>query len=204
MARVVVGRILKPFGVRGEVVIAATGEDPGRFARGESLFVEPVGEEALQIRLSRLRGDQITVSFEGVEDRDTAEELVGTVLYQDEEKLPVLPEGSYYHFQLVGLVVRKRDGEVLGTVVRVHELPTADVFEVRSEDHEWMVPRSDQFVERIDLAKGEIRLKAVDDLLDAVAQARVKKESPGQIRRRARFEARRRAWERREEKKKQE
>ena len=130
MSRVVVGRIVKPFGVRGEVIVAPTGEDPARFSRGERLYVEPVGDEALEIRVSRVRTGNVTVSFEGIDDRDEAEQLVGIVLHQEEEKLPSLPDGVFYHFQLIGLSVEREDGTVLGEVVRVHELPSSDVLEV--------------------------------------------------------------------------
>ena len=198
MSRIVVGRIVKPFGVRGEVIVDPTGEDPARFSRGERLFVESVGDEALEVAVSRFRTGQVTVAFEGIDDREGAEGLVGIVLYQDEDKLPELPEGCYYHFQLVGLTVVREDGTELGEVVRVHELPASDVFEVRGAEHEWMIPRRDEFIASIDLEAGRIVISTRDDLLEAVGKARTGKESPGKIRRRAREEARRRAFEERE------
>jgi 16S rRNA processing protein RimM len=195
-----VGRIVKPFGVRGEVIVDPTGEDPARFARGERLFVESVGDEALQVGVSRFRTGSVTVAFEGIVDRDQAEQLVGVVLHQDVDKLPGLPEGAYYHFQLVGLTVFREDGTLLGEVLRVHELPASDVLEVRGAEHEWMIPRRDEFIASIDIEAGRIVLSARDDLLEAVGHARVPKESPGKIRRRAREEARKKAWEAREAK----
>ena len=200
MSRVVVGRIVKPFGVRGEVIVAPTGEDPARFSRGERLYVEPVGDEALEIRVSRVRTGNVTVSFEGIDDRDEAEQLVGIVLHQEEEKLPSLPDGAFYHFQLIGLSVEREDGTVLGEVARVHELPSSDVLEVRGGDHEWMIPRKDEFVASIDIEARRIVLSARDDLLEAVGQERSGKESRGKIRQRARADARRKALEAREAK----
>lgn len=194
------GRIVKPFGVRGEVIVDPTGEDPARFARGERLFVEPVGDEALEVSVSRFRTGNVTVTFAGIEDRDQAEDLVGTVLHQDIDKLPPLPEGAFYHFQLVGLTVVRDDGTDLGEVLRVHELPASDVLEVRGPDCEWMIPRRDDVIASVDLEAGRIFLLPCDDLLEAVGHLRVAKESPGKIRRRAREQARQRAWEIREAK----
>lgn len=201
MSRVVVGRIVKPFGVRGEVVIDATGEDPGRFARGVRLYGDGAPAEldgVLEVRLARHRGGSIVVAFEGIEDRDAAEELVGTVLSQEEERLPELPAGQYYHFQLVGLAVVRDDGTAMGEVIRVHELPAGDVLEVRGPGHEWMLPRHGELELAIDLAAHRIVVTASDDFLAAVGQVRTEHESPGRIRQRARQEARKKAWEARE------
>jgi ribosomal 30S subunit maturation factor RimM len=71
---------------------------------------------------------------------------------------------------LVGLRVLRSDGSELGALVRVHEIPGSDVSEVRSGDgaREWMIPGRRAYIERIDLERGELRLRECDDLLEAV------------------------------------
>lgn len=196
MGRVVVGRIVKAFGVRGDVVVAPMGEDPDRFAPDSVLYGAAEGGREFLIESSRLQSDRLVVRFRGIDDRNEAEAMRNVVLFQDEEALPELPDGEFYHFQLIGLRVVREDESELGRIVRVHELPTSDVFEVQGPENEWMIPRTEEFVSGIDVEAGVVHLSARDDLLEAVGQARSQKESPGKIRRKAREEARRKAKER--------
>lgn len=198
--RIVVGKLGRPFGVGGQLHVVPTGHDPDRFAVGVVLFLEETGDKALTVSSRRVRQDRITAGFKEVADRTEAEALVGSILYQDINKMAPLPEGIFYHFQLVGMKVVKADGEELGEVVRVHEVPTHDVFEVRSGLSEWMIPKTDEFVASLDGEAGVIQLADRDDLLEAVHQVRETKDSPGTIRRKAREASRAKAREARDRK----
>lgn len=167
---VTVGRILKPFGIAGEVVILSMGDDPERFARGSSFYLDQEKKRCVTVASLRAGGGVLRVRFEGYADRTAVGELVGSVLYQDEDALPELPDGLYYHFQLVGMKVTKANGDLLGKVVRVLDLPGGDVYEVEGSTEEWTVPARPEYVAWKDLEKGEIRLQDRDDLLEAVAK----------------------------------
>lgn len=186
MERIVVGRIVRAHGIAGEVLVDPTGEDPDRFAAGTVLWIDPSGPERLTVKVRR--GDQTgyRIAFEGIPDRDAAEELKGLVLYQDAEALPPLPHGQYYHFQLVGLTVTRADGSRLGQAVRVVEMPAGDLFQVQDGGEEWLIPNRPEFVEWIDLEKREIRLQDRDDLLEAVAKPNTPEELRGRQKRRFR------------------
>lgn len=165
--RAVIGRIYKIFGVRGEVLAGPTAGDASRFFVGMRLYLEETGEESLVVAALRPHGDGLLLTFEGRPDRTSVEDLSGRWLHVDVAALPELPEGTWYHYQLVGLTVTRADGSVLGTIRQVMDLPGQDLYEVRGAEKTWMVPAAREFVAWVDLEKGEIRLTDREDLLEA-------------------------------------
>src|SRR4051812_14418663 len=119
---VVVGRIGRPQGVKGEVTVEVRTDDPDdRFADGAVLTTET---GTLTVESSRYQGKYLVVAFEGVHDRNAAEVLRDTLLHVDRSELPELEgEDDFYDTQLVGLAARLVDGSPLGTVEDVLHLP---------------------------------------------------------------------------------
>lgn len=199
--RILIGRIVKVFGIRGEVAILATGEDPDRFAPKARIFVGNEGDRLLTVQSRRSHHGQYLIRFEEVPDRNVAETLVGAPLYRSLDDLPPLSSGTYYHFQLIGLRVLRSDGTLLGEVSRVLALTGSDLLEVRGPEGEWLIPSRKEFVTTVDLAAGEIRLEPRDDLLEAQRDL----EAPPKKRpRREGLEARRQAMRQRYGQKKKE
>jgi 16S rRNA processing protein RimM len=165
--RVLIGRILKAHGIQGEVTFLATGDDPGSLRPGLVAYLSERGDESLTVRAARAGYRSWLLSFEEVTDRDAAELLAGRALFVEEESLPRLPEGEYYQFQLVEQVVTRSDGRELGRVSRVIDMPGHDLLEVQGALGEFLVPMRREFVEWIDLERGEIRLADRADLLEA-------------------------------------
>jgi 16S rRNA processing protein RimM len=131
---VLVGRIGRPHGVRGEVTVQVHTDDPdSRFAAGSVLVTEPAEAGPLTIAGSRLSGGVMVIAFEGFDDRSVAERLRGTQLLVDTDDLPDIgdPEEFYDH-QLIGLAVRGPSGEQLGSITDVLHPPAAPVLEVRT------------------------------------------------------------------------
>jgi 16S rRNA processing protein RimM len=177
--RVLIGRILKAHGIQGEVTFAAAGNDPGSLRPGLVAYLgerggergDGSGDESLTLRSVRAVDRFWLLCFDEVRDRDSAESLTGRALFVDEESLPPLPEGEYYQFQLVGRVVTRSDGNELGRVSRVIDMPGHDLLEVQGPAGELLVPMRREFVEWIDLERGEIRLADRADLFEAQGKA---------------------------------
>lgn len=169
--RVLIGRILKAHGIKGEVTFSAAGDDPGGLRPGLVVYLsEKAGveaDESLTLRAVRDGYHSWLLSFDEVTDRDAAELLAGRSLFIEEASLPPLLEGEYYQFQLVGLAVTRSDGTDMGRVSRVIDMPGHDLLEVRGASGEFLVPMRREFVEWIDLERGEIRLADRADLLEA-------------------------------------
>jgi 16S rRNA processing protein RimM len=163
---VVVGRIGKPMGVKGEVTVEVRTDDPDdRFADGAVLTTET---GTITVESSRYQGKYLVVAFEGVHDRNAAEALRDTLVHVDRSELPELEgEDEFYDTQLIGLAAVLVDGTELGTVDDVLHLPGGDVLSVRREAAtEVLVPFVKAIVPTVDLAAGRVVVDPPDGLLD--------------------------------------
>ncbi len=153
-----VGRVARPVGIRGEVVVEPYGDDPRRFATGVRLFVQATPLRELKVRGSRAYAGRCAVLFEGIDSRDAAEDLRNEVLVVPEEDLPKLPSGVYYHYQVLGLSVVDADGVDLGRIGSILETGSNDVYCVGEGEKEILIPAVRDYIGRIDLESGRLFL----------------------------------------------
>ena len=165
MAEVVVGRIGRPHGLRGEVTVQVTTDDPdSRFAAGAVLGTTNRGP--LTVTGMRRSGPVLVLGIEGINDRNAAETLRGTSLTLDAAMLPVPddPEEFYDH-QLVGLTVIDQAGTVLGTVSEVMHPPASPVLAVdRPDGRAELVPFVSAIVPTVDLDGGRLVVDPPDGM----------------------------------------
>lgn len=158
-------------GVRGEVLVESFSDVPGRFASGAGLLAVPSAgvPSRLTVASSRAHGGGLLVRFEGVDDRDAADELRGVLLEVPEEEVPDPPEGTYYHFQLVGCRVRDdREGD-LGEVVDVVEDGGGVLLMIEEDGRRVPIPFVRALVRRVDLERHTIELELPEGLVEACA-----------------------------------
>ena len=119
--QVTVGRIGRPHGIRGDVVVGVRTDEPElRFARGSRLDTDPVGVGPLTVAGHRWHSGDLLVRFEEISDRTAAAELGGTWLLVDSAVLGALDDPDEFRDgDLVGLSVRTIDGTAVGTVADV-------------------------------------------------------------------------------------
>jgi 16S rRNA processing protein RimM len=163
---IVVGRIGRPQGIKGEVTVEVRTDDPeDRFAPGRVLTTET---GTITVESSRMQGKYLVVAFEGVLDRNQAETLRDTMLSIDTADLPPLAEeDEYYDTQLIGLTAELEDGSVLGEVADVLHLPGGDVLAVRRPHGlEALVPFVRAIVPTVDLEAGRLLVLPPEGLLD--------------------------------------
>jgi len=156
---VVVGRIGRPHGIRGQVSVEVrTGDPEGRLAPGMSVRTDPPAAGPLTIADGRVHSGRLLLQFAGYDDRTSAERLRGVLLLADVDpaELPEDPDEFFDH-QLVGLAVRTVDGRPVGELQEVLHLPGQDVLAVRRPDGtETLVPFVAALVPRVDVEGGEI------------------------------------------------
>lgn len=165
---VVVGRVGRAHGVRGEVSVDVRTDEPERrYVAGASLRVEE-SDRALVVRSTREHQGRLLVRFDGVDDRTGAEALRGCVLVVDVDPAEVPDDPTeYYDHQLVGLTVRSADGSDVGTVAQIVHLPGQDTLAVRAADgRELLVPFVEALVPHVDVAAGIVTVADVPGLLD--------------------------------------
>jgi 16S rRNA processing protein RimM len=120
------------------------------------------------------------VVFEGVASRTEAEALSGTTLRVGADRLPPLPEDTYYTFQLEGLTVRTTDGEVLGRIDDVLETGANPVLVVRGAGGETLIPSVGQVVREVDLEAGTMTVELIPGLVPERDPAPPGKNDDGQ------------------------
>lgn len=165
----VVGRVGKPQGLRGEVTVEVRTDDPDtRFAPGSSLRTDPPERGPLTVVGSRPRPGGLVVAFEGVHDRPGAEAIRGTVLVVDSADLPELDvEDEWYDHQLVGLAAVDPAGTPVGTVTDVVHSAATDLLVLRdAEDKEHLIPFVREMVPSVDVPGGKVVVDPPDGLFD--------------------------------------
>jgi 16S rRNA processing protein RimM len=179
--RVIVGRIGRAHGIRGEVGIEVRTDEPERrFCDGAQLVTDTSPERMLTIAGFRWHGDRLLVKFAEVPDRTAAEQLRNTVVQVDvpDDERPEHPD-EYYDRDLVGLTVRTADGSEAGEVTAVVHLPAQDLLEVaRSDGQHVLVPLVADLVPSIALDEGYLVVADRPGLLDPQAAETAETEAP--------------------------
>ncbi len=156
-----IGRVVKPHGIRGEVAIGSLSDVAGRFEPGS---VVTVGTTTRTIASSRPHAGRLLVAFEGIPDRTAAEGLRGLDVFGPDVDLA--DEDTYYVHELIGMDVVTGDGDWLGEVVDVLDLPSVagyDLLEVDRDGQRWLLPSDDDLVDvATNTETGEDLLVVVD------------------------------------------
>ncbi|MCK4546502.1 MAG: 16S rRNA processing protein RimM [Candidatus Eisenbacteria sp.] len=165
---VTLGEITKPQGLKGEVRVNLSGgsvdvlEHVGRVTAVKG----NASSRVLELESVRIHGRTVIVRFTGVGDRSGAEDLVGYELQVPESEIPDLGPGQYYTYELEGLEVVTESGDRLGVLEEVLDLPAHDVYLVRDERREVLLPATEEVVKKIDLANGRMVVHLLEGLLE--------------------------------------
>jgi 16S rRNA processing protein RimM len=161
----VIGKLRRPHGVHGELLMAVITDFPERIKAGIPVFVGPDHQERI-IRTVRPNAGTMLVAFEGFNNLEEVGVLRNLYLYVRAEDRPPLPPGEYYHHQLIGLPVVTDEGQRLGVLAEILENAANDVYVVRPEQGpEILLPAIDSVILDIDLQQGEIRVHLLVGLL---------------------------------------
>lgn len=165
--QVTVGRVGRPHGIRGEVVVGVRTDEPElRFAVGSRLDTDPPDAGPLTVAAVRWQSGELIVRFRGVRDRTAAGELRGTWLSVDSATLaPTGDPDEFRDHELRGLAVRTVDGTEVGVVEDVlHH--GQDTLAVRAASGEVLVPFVKAIVTDVDVAGGVLVIDPPPGLLD--------------------------------------
>jgi len=166
---IVVARIAKVRGIRGEVVADLLTDFPDRFEELSTLLaVSPDGSNrSLQIEEQWFHGDRLVLKFAGFDRIEEATALVGCDLAIPADERVKLPGNSYYEWELIGCRVENVAGETVGQVKEIMRPGGAELLAmVDATGHERLVPMVDDIVIEIDLEKKLIRIDPPEGLLE--------------------------------------
>lgn len=161
----VIGQITKPHGVRGEVRVMPHTDVPERFTWLETVFVGDTDGEPVTVEHARLHQGMVLLKLAGVNGREAAEALRDKLLYVSELDAIPLDEDEYYLFELEGMEVVAEDGRILGTLIEVLETKANNVFLVRGDSGEVLLPDTEEVIREIDFENGRILVHLLPGLL---------------------------------------
>ena len=161
-----VGKLHRPHGLRGEVFMSEQTDFPERIKPGDVVFVG-VEHHPVHIRSRRPHAKGLLVAFDEYHSREDVGELRNKVVFVRADDRPPLPEGEYYHHQLIGLRV-VTDGDLeLGILAEILETGANDVYIVRPESGpDVLLPAIEETILDIDLEAGILRVHLLPGLLD--------------------------------------
>ncbi len=168
----VIGRVAKAHGVTGEVVIEVRTDDPaGRFAPGAVLRGRKPRrgpEHSYVIETVREHAGRLLVRLAGVNDRNAADEMRGTLFLIEAAELPPIDDpDEFYDHELEGLAVRTIDGTAVGTVAEVLHTAAGELLSVKTpEGREVLVPFVGAIVTAVSRSEGIVEIDPPDGLLN--------------------------------------
>ena len=161
----VVGKLHRPHGVRGEMIMEIITDFPERLRNGVVVYA---GEEyqPLRIRSRREHSRGLLVSFDSHLDPEAAGRLRNQFVYVRADDRPPLAEGEYYHHQLLGLRVVSDEGQFLGRITKILDTTANEVYVVRPDSGpEILLPAIEEVILVIDVDKGEMQVHVLPGLL---------------------------------------
>lgn len=163
-----VGAIASVHGIKGEVKVFPTTDEPQKFKKLKTVWIKTAKEER-EITLQQVKffKNMVIVKFEGIDSPEQARLYRGATLWVPRAAAVPLKENEYYRADLIGLSVFAEDGEALGTLTDVLETGANDVYEITLPDKRTVLfPAIRDCVKEVDLETGRMTVHVMEGLLD--------------------------------------
>ena len=164
---VLIARIGKPHGIKGEVSLQTFTFDDRRFSKLKRVLLKSKDGTVSEATVESVRfvNQGVLLKLAGSDDRDAAEQLRGSEMLIPESERPKLPKGRAYYDEIIGMkVVEDTSNEEIGRVKDVLDMPASDVFVLDLGGVERLVSNVGEEVKKIDVQKKEIRVSLLEPL----------------------------------------
>lgn len=159
---ILIGKIVAPHGVRGDVRVVPLTDFPERFRKTKRVFCEDAS--VLYIESVKYNKQFVLLKFRDVDSMDAAEKLRNKHISLPKEELVKLPQDHYYQFEIIGLDVYSSEDEYLGKVSEILQTGSNDVYVVRQEGHkELLIPALKAVVLSIDIPAGKMTVRLQEE-----------------------------------------
>ncbi len=160
-----VGRLRRAHGLRGEILMEVYTDFPERLRAGVIVYVGP-DHKPMRITGKRAHTKGLLLLFEGFTSRETVRSLQNQWVSVRADDRPALPDGQYYHHELIGLRVVTEEGRYLGVLEEILETGANDVYLIRAEGREdILLPAIESVIQQVDLGNGEMRVHLLPGLI---------------------------------------
>ena len=161
-----IGKIVGAHGIKGNIKIISFAESLEIFEKG--CYIALRGPDGSQkdsaVNWIKPHGRKALLSLKGISSRNQVEELMGWELYIEKDRLPKLEPGIYYWSELIGIDVVTTDGGYIGKIDSIIQTGSNDVYVVKHQEHETLIPALEKVVIAIDLDKKEMQVDLPEGL----------------------------------------
>lgn len=159
---VVIGKAVKPFGIKGEIKVTPFSESFEAFSNSDVLIF---GESPYKVTGIRIHKGAALVSLENIDSPETAGNLIGSLVKTDSQNLPAKEEDEYYWFELLGMRVFTVDGRDLGKITQITPTGANDVLHVEGAYGEVLLPMIEDVVLEVDLEEEKMTVDPLEGLI---------------------------------------
>ena len=150
----VVGQVLKPIGLKGELKVKSTSPDPKRFETLKKIYIQKDNIESYSIESVRFSNEYVFLRLLGINDREEAESLRGyDLLIEESDLIELLPDEFFIH-DLIGCRVITEEGFDLGEIVNVSQYSSNDVYVVKNDaGKEILIPATKEIIKQVNITE---------------------------------------------------
>jgi 16S rRNA processing protein RimM len=162
------GKILKPNGGKGHMIVLLDVDNPGKYQKLDSVFVAidqnriPYSVQSVELKT----GKRVTFKFEDVDSFEDALPFSGHDIYLPMALLPKLKGKNFYHHEITGFTVIDNTHGNIGTVASILEFPHQSLLQVKHGDKEILIPMVEQVILKVDRKNKVITIQAPEGLIE--------------------------------------
>jgi 16S rRNA processing protein RimM len=153
---ITIGKIIATRGIKGKITIEVTTDFPQRFTPSSQVYVN---RQPMLIEDTEWHQKKAVIKLDAINSVTEARKVIGQLLEIDHDQLFPLPEGQYYHFEIIGLEVRTTEGELLGNITDILTTPSNDNYILNRADNQILIPAIEDVIVSIEPDKGYITIK---------------------------------------------
>jgi 16S rRNA processing protein RimM len=163
-----VGKIVGCFGIKGYVKVQPFSGSIERYQHLHGVMIGSSVEETADETVEAVKGgnSHILVKLRGVDDRSSAEKIVGSMIFVDEKDVERPRQGSYFIHDIVGCSVYLPDGTQRGIVEDVYRSPAQDLWVIRYNGKLSMIPAVKEIVKDVDIQRKKIIIEMIEGLIE--------------------------------------
>jgi 16S rRNA processing protein RimM len=164
----IIGKVLKPFGLMGELKLLPITDNIGRFRNIKEIYLKEEQDfREVVVEGTRVTDSYVLIKLEGYNSKTDVEPLREKLFYVTRKQAVELEDGSYYYYDILNCTVKGLNGEIIGKVFDIQNAGSCDVYFVRSdcEKQEYQIPAVSDVIKRIDISQKEIIIDVIDGLM---------------------------------------
>ena len=164
MEYIQIGKISNIHGVKGDIKVIPLTDDMKRYDELKEVYVG-INKDLLEIEKVSYLKNQVILKFKGINSIKDAEKYLNNFISINKEDA-ILPEGSYFLFDIIGMEVYDMKDNFIGKIRDVIQSGANDVYVIKDSDTEYMIPAVKQFVKSIDIENKKMLIDPIEGMLE--------------------------------------